>query len=140
MKSDFTIVDGIYLVQHSHELDLHNNFDFTGLEYSVANRTLVLNWMRSDGDRVASETPSSVTVTFRKVSECRVLPRDGEMPFTEDDCLSSFGYWTDEDWADGVMILGPDQTPDPNWLAAVDFMSGAVILVQAETAHAEMEA
>ena len=140
MKCDFTISLGIYLIQNQHELDLHNNFDFTGLQYSVENRTLILHWRRSEGDWVSSDTPASVSVTFREVSEFRYLPRDAEMPFTEDDCLSSFGYWTDEDWADGVIIVDSSQTPDPEWLTAIDFMSGAVIAVQAESAHAEIPA
>ena len=74
MKRDFEIVDGIYLVQSKYELDLHNNFDFLGLTYSVENRTLLLNWHRSDGEWVASGTPESVKVEFREVSEFRFMP------------------------------------------------------------------
>lgn len=140
MKWDFTISLGIHLVQNPYALDLHNNFNFTGLQYSVEKRTLTLHWRRSDGEWVSSDTPASLLVTFREVSEFRYLPRDGEMPFTEDDCLSSFGYWTDEDWADGVIIVDSNQAPDPKWLTAIDFMSGSVIAVQAESAHAEIEA
>jgi hypothetical protein len=35
MLRDFEIKDGVYLSQSPHELDLHNNFDFCGLHYSV---------------------------------------------------------------------------------------------------------
>ena len=70
--------------------------------------------------------------------EFRFRPRDSAMPFTEDDCVSSFGYWTDEDWAHGVIVAEPSQRPDPKWLTAVDFMSGAVIAVQAASAHARI--
>lgn len=79
-------------------------------------------------------------MTFSDVSHFRFLPRNSKVPFTEDDCLSSFGYWTDEDWAEGLIILDPVQTPEPNWLTALDFMSGAVIIVQAESANAEIRA
>lgn len=140
MRRDFEITQGIYLVQPPHELDLHNNFDFLGFDYSVEHRALLLRWRRSTGDWVASGTPASVTIEFREVSEFRFQPRDSAMPFTEDDCVSSFGYWTDEDWADGVIVAEPSQTPDPKWLTAVDFMSGAVIAVQAAFAHARIEA
>jgi hypothetical protein len=139
MRRDFEITQGIYLVQSPHELDLHNNFDFLGLDYSVELRTLLLHWRRSRGEWVASSTPASVTIEFREVSEFRFQPRDSAQPFTEDDCVSSFGYWTDEDWADGVIIADPSQTPDPKWLTAIDFMSGAVIAVQAASAHARIE-
>ena len=88
MRRDFEIKDGIYLSQPPHELDLHNNFDFCGLHYSVEHRTLSLHWRRSTRDWVAGGTPASVSVEFRAVSEFRFLPRDAELPFTEDDCLS----------------------------------------------------
>ena len=47
VRRDFNIKLGIYLVQPPHELDLHNNFDFQELRYSVAERTLCLQWRRS---------------------------------------------------------------------------------------------
>jgi hypothetical protein len=136
MYHDFEIRLGIYLVQSPHELDLHNNFDFQELRYSVAERTLCLQWRRSQHEGIPSTLPSSVTIEFRGVSEFRFQPRDPALPFTEDDCLSSFGYWTDEDWSDGVIMCGPSHTPDPNWLTAIEFMSGAVVAVQADSAHA----
>ena len=140
MKRNFDIVDGIYLVQRPYELDLHNNFNFTGLHYSVKDRTILLIWRRSDGEWIAHGTPESVNLEFRHVSEFRFLPRSAEFPFTEDDCVNSFGYWTDEDWADGVIVIEPGQSPEPTWLMAIDFMSGAVIAVQAASAHARIEA
>ena len=140
MQRDFEIKDGIYLAQPPHKLDLHNNFDFCGLDYSVEQRTLSLHWRRSTGDWVAGGTPASVSVEFREVSEFRFLPRDAELPFTEDDCVSTWGYWTDEEWADGVIMTDPTQTPDPRWLTGIHFMSGATIAVQAVSAHARIAA
>jgi hypothetical protein len=140
MRRDFEIRSGIYLVQPPYELDLHNNFDFCGLHYSIEGRTLSLEWRRSNGDWVAAGTPPSVTVEFREVSEFRFLPRDAKVPFTEDDCVSTFGYLTDEPWADGVIMTSPDQKPDPGWLTGIQFMSGATIGVQAVSAHARIVA
>jgi len=136
MKRDFEIIDGIYLVQSPHKLDLHNNFNFTGLNYSVKERKVVLTWKRSNGDWVGPDTPEILSIEFCDVSEFRFLPRDSETPFTEDDCLSNFGYWTDEDWANGIMI---SQNPDPNWLTALDFMSGAVIIIRSAFAYAKIK-
>jgi hypothetical protein len=140
MHRDFEIKDGIYLSQSPHELDLHNNFDFCGLHYSIEDRTLTLHWRRSTGDWVPSGTPLSASVEFREVSEFRFLPRDSGLPFTEDDCVSDWGYWTDEEWADGVIIASPTQKPDPHWLTGIHFMSGATIAVKAASAHAQIEA
>ena len=136
MNRNYEIVDGIYLVQGSYELDLHNNFDFKNLEYSIAERKLVLSWERSKGDWVSLDTPKALTIEFNEVSEFRFMPRDSEKPFTEDDCINSFGYWVDEDWAEGVIMVEPNQTAEPQWLIAIDFMSGAVVAVQAESANA----
>jgi hypothetical protein len=78
MNRNYEIVDGIYLVQGSHKLDMHNNFDFKNLDYSVAERKLVLNWARSEGDWVSSSTPAAVTIEFTEVGEfglCRAIQR-----------------------------------------------------------------
>jgi hypothetical protein len=98
MRRDVEIRTGIYLVQRSHELDLHNNFDFQELRYSVAERIVRLQWRRSERGGIPSTLPTAVTIEFRGVTEFRFQPRDPALPFTEDDCLSSFGYWTGEDW------------------------------------------
>jgi len=139
MDRDFDILDGIYLVQSSLQLDMHNNFSFTGLTYSILERSLVLTWRRASGDWVPSDSPAAVTVTFSEVSEFRFLPRDSGLPFSEDDCTSGFGYWTDEDWAeDGFFqfVEEPGQTADPSWLTAIAFESGAVIAVRSVSAKA----
>lgn len=140
MNSNYEIVDGIHLVQSSHELDLHNDFIFQNLDYSVAERKLVLNWVCSKGQWVSEGTPNSVTIEFNEVGEFRFMPRDSELPFTEDDCISSFGYWVDEDWVEGIITLAPNQKAEPHWLTAIEFMSGAVIAIQAESANAKIVA
>tara|TARA_R110000851_G_scaffold323151_1_gene489599 strand:- start:26 stop:448 length:423 start_codon:yes stop_codon:yes gene_type:complete len=138
MNRNFEVVDGIYLVQESHELDLHNNFDFKDLDYSVEERSLVLHWQRSNGGWVSFDTPKALTIEFRGVSEFRFMPRDSEAPFTEDDCINSFGYWVDEDWAEGVIMVEPKQKAEPQWLTAIGFMFGAILAVQAESADANV--
>lgn len=136
MKRDFTISNGIYLEQAPYKLDLHNDFEYVGLTYSIESRTLVLEWRRRQQEYVSPNTPRSLRMLFSQVSEFRYLPRDATLPFSEDDCMNSFGYWVEEEWAKGVMVGQPGQAPDPKWLTAIDFMSDAVILVQAEEARA----
>ena len=136
MRCDFEIKNSIYLIQPPHELDLHNNFDFQDLRYSVAERTLSLQWRRSERQGIRASIPASITIEFRGVTEFRFLPRNPNIPFREDACFITFGYWTDEDWADGVICCEPYQVPDPSWLRAIAFMSGAVIAVRADSAHA----
>ncbi|WP_051219430.1 hypothetical protein [Oceanobacter kriegii] len=140
MNRNYEIVEGIYLVQGEDELDLHNHFDFVGFDYSIAERKLELHWIRSDGDWVSRDMPQSVRITFRQVSEFRFMPREQGVPFTEDNCINSIGYWVDEDWAEGVIMAEPNQKVEPQWLTAIDFMSGAVLAVQAESADATVKA
>ena len=138
MECDFQIIDGIYLLKSEHELDLHNNFDFLELHYSVSDRLARLVWTRSRGDWVSEETPQCLVIEFSEVSDFRFMPRDKDKPFTEDDCINSIGFWTDEDWVDGVFTLALNQSPEPHWLMAMDFMSGAVIAIAASKASAKI--
>jgi len=137
MRRDFEIRAGIYLVQSPHELDLHNLFAFRELRYSIPERSLSLFWRRSEREGVPATLPRSATIEFRGVTDFRFRPRDPELPFTEDDCLRDFGYWTDEDWAKhSLIVVEEPQKGDEAWLTAFEFMSGAMILVQADSAHA----
>ena len=139
---DFGIESGIYLVQPPHKLDLQSDFDFCGLDYSIENRTLTLRWRRTTGDGAAGNTPASIRLEFREVTEFRFMPRDAELPFSEDTCVHAFGYWTDELWTKGQVFTAvrPETgLPDPDWLTAISFMSGAIIAIQAASAHARIE-
>lgn len=124
-KSIDICVDGL-------ELDMHNCFDFRRMTYDVQERSVTLEWARGSGAWVSAALPRTVTLIMIGVSEVRVHPRDAAMPFSEDDCLSSFGYDTDEDWAHGQFWV--EDTPDPGWRWSFQFQSGAEIQVSGDTA------
>src|ERR1035437_8268234 len=130
MIEDFTIKDGIYLVRGEDILDLHNNYSFTEIANSVAKRRATLTWVRCSEDRVPATEPLQLQLEFHGVTCYRFMPRDPAMPFSEDDCLSSAGYWTDEDWCDGVMICEADS--EIEWLRAFHFQSGATVAIAAD--------
>jgi hypothetical protein len=134
MQKDFAFKDGIYLVKSDYELDLHNDFDFREVHYSVSERTASLNWTRCTREWVNANNPDFVRLDFFEVSEFRFMPRDPELPFTEDDSLNTAGYWIDEEWCAGVVI--PESEPDPKWFTAFEFMSGAIIALKAARATA----
>jgi hypothetical protein len=134
VQKNFTFKLGIYLVQGDREFDLHNNFDFLEVHYSAAERSAFLSWARCDREGVSSRNPALLRLDFFEVSEFRFMPRDPEIPFTEDDCLRSAGYWVDEEWCDGVAI--PASDPGPEWFNAFEFMSGAIIALKAARATA----
>ena len=137
MEEHFTFGSDIYLVADGHELDLHNNYDFQGVDYSIRDRSVVLRWHRGGGNWVPEGSPSEVVLRYDGVERFEFHRRDPEMPFTEDDCLANSGYWTDEDWGDGVFVTSAP--PEPDWLRAFQFQSGAVILIQAREAHATIK-
>ena len=134
MIEDYTIKDGIYLVSDEDTLDLHNNYDFTGITYSVAERRATLTWVRSSGDWVPATEPLRLQLEFHGVSCFRFIPRDPGIPVTEDKCRSSAGYWKDEDWCDGVMICKANS--DSDWLRAFHFQSGATVTIAADETKA----
>jgi len=138
MRRDFAINRGIYLSQPPYQLDLHNDFDFLGVDYSVETRTATLRWRRAKHHGVPTTRPASLTVTFGEVSEFRINARNSALPFSEDACVNAFGYWTDAEWTDGVILAEGGMEPEPHWLTAVEFMSGTVILVQAGFACARI--
>jgi hypothetical protein len=136
MTSDFEVIDGIYILQHNYKLDLHNNFAFVELQYSVADRKASLHWRRRPENWVPADSPAMVSITFEEVREFRFLRRNPEMAFTEDDCLSTIGYLNEETWSGGHVLLTPD--PDHDWLTALEFQSGAIIALRAERANARV--
>jgi hypothetical protein len=144
MEEHFTIKKSIYLVAGGEELDLHNNYDFVGLDYSIANRVLVLRWLRSSGDWVSLDAPSEVKLEYRDVARFEFRPRDPEMPFTEDDCLWSAGYWREAGCPDGIAsgsdsgVFFTDAEPEEGWFRSFQFHSGAIVLVGAGEAHAKI--
>lgn len=136
MQTDFKIRQGMYLIKDELTFDLHDDFDFEGINYSVAERCVSLTWKRSARENVRSNIPSSICLDFFEVSEIRFYPRNSEMPFTEDKCLCVAGYWTDEEWCDGVFFSEDGEISDSNYLTAFEFMSGAIIMFRAERAIA----
>lgn len=137
MEEHFKLKDSIYLVADGDELDLHNNFDFVGVEHSIDDRTVSLHWRKGSGRWIPTEAPSEAHLVYTDVSRFEFRPRDPDLPFSEDDCLSDAGFWTDEDWADGIFTTDADV--DPKWLRAFEFQSGAIILIQAAEARATIK-
>jgi hypothetical protein len=134
MIEDFRIKDTTCIVRDEYCLDLHNNYDFLEVFYSIAERRVTLTWHRSEGDWVPLTDPSQVDLVFLGVTRFHFVQRDPEMPFTEDRCLWTVGYWIDEEWCDGVMICEAD--PESHWLRAFSFHSGAIVAIAAEEAKA----
>ena len=86
-------------------------------------------WVRSSGDWVGQKTPQAIKIEYIDVVEFRFLPRNSAEPFSEDDCINMIGYWIEEEWADGVVQIDTGDLIEPEWPTAIEFMSGAVLVV-----------
>lgn len=73
-------------------IDLHNCFDWQSINYFSEERRVKMSWIRSTGDWVQAGLPPTLELDFRGVSGFAACPRDSELPFTEDSCLSSVTF------------------------------------------------
>jgi len=132
---NFIIDDDIYIVFEGNHFDLHNDYDFTGYEYSVDACRLSLSWKIGTGDWVRDGQPPSLRLDFEGVSYFEVKPRNPELPHTEDSCLDGFYFISNEDWCDGS-FSGPDSGSlkelPPNCKHYIQFMSEADMILLAE--------
>lgn len=98
--------DGISLEWQGSNFDLHNNFNFEGFNYNLPLRQLKLVWRRSTGAWAKNAALLGLTLVFQNVSFLKVKERDGEYPFTEDDCLCNISHHPTEmrDEFDSVML------------------------------------
>jgi hypothetical protein len=88
--------DCIGIERGSDYFDLHNNYDFQGLSYNVVDRTIELFWCRGTGDWIKLTDPTALRLVFSNVHLFKAHERDAALPFTEDDCLDSIGFFWDE--------------------------------------------
>ncbi|MCJ8313214.1 MAG: hypothetical protein MJK11_09625 [Pseudomonadales bacterium] len=90
---NFELADDFIAIDYNGEyLDLHNNYDFYGFEYITSKRKLIFTWNRSNKEWVSKTSPNQIVLEFNGVSLFKCKERDGETPFSEDDCLSSIGF------------------------------------------------
>ena len=135
MKLDGFKLHSIYLDTDSESFDLHNCFDFIGLEYDVSARTLRLRWTPSAYAPQGEQR--SITVTFQQVTNFFAEPRDPEMPFTEDDCLSDVCFALPEAPTDEC--FSTDATPTPDLDYVFTFMSGFSFRVHSDHAQCQIQ-
>ncbi len=129
---NFSWKSSIHLQIGDLELDMHNNYDFVGVVYDLKVRSVLLEWHLANRESISKTLPSHIKMLLSGVEDFRVSPRVHEIPFTEDNCLSSFGYACDEKWTDGQYWI--DGTPEPEWRWSFLFQSGLEIQIGGESA------
>jgi len=117
----------IYLHTDSASFDLHNCFDFVHFSYDVIARTARLRWIRNQ--YASADQPELLLVEMRGITHVSATPRDPEMPFSENTCLSAVGGVAPSDpTLEGVYSEIP-----PGWHHVFTFMSGFVLRIGAES-------
>ncbi|WP_087026563.1 hypothetical protein [Thaumasiovibrio subtropicus] len=136
ISQNFSWSSSIHLKHESIEYDLHNDFDFKEYSYSIETKSVNLIWKRGVGSWVNKNQPEYIILTINGVFQAEVRPRDSDMSFTEDNCLSSFGFIANENWCDGQFWTECD--PDEEWLWSFYFQSGAEIVLGAKSATVQI--
>jgi hypothetical protein len=125
--------DFVALERGSDRFDLHNNFNFQGLLYKPAERTLELRWRRGLGDWVEPSEPPDLCISFSGVYLFKAQERDPALPFKEDDCLDSIGFMWDE-LVTEMRAFTSNKPGDGCTHLTANFMSGFSLKVGAESA------
>lgn len=125
--------DHISLEFEDMHYDLHNDFNFRKLNYNIAEQRVELYWTKRKTDWVPANLPDNIVLIFNSVDLFKAKERDQNIPFTEDDCLSSIGFL----WNDLINEMGGVNSNEPQkdcTHLSLAFMSGFAIKIGAELA------
>jgi hypothetical protein len=93
MEADFEIIDNCAIGQEGRHIDLHNNFDFMGMDCDWDSRTIQLNWKKSSGGWVAKDEVSNLAMTHLEVTYLNIEGQDDQGNLEDALCLMELGYF-----------------------------------------------
>ncbi|MGV8870442.1 MAG: hypothetical protein ACOH2S_26325 [Janthinobacterium svalbardensis] len=89
----FSILKGLTkILLEGQELDLHNDYEFTQIDYRIAARQLQLHWVRSAGDWVRPSMPPALTLVCAGVQVLKIRESSEDEHVDGEKCLSSIGF------------------------------------------------
>jgi hypothetical protein len=91
MITNFEIVENYALSYKGTHIDLHNNFDFVGLNHDITNKILTLSWVKTDGDWVHKKEFNTIELVHEGVSFLLISSETGIS--IEDKTLNRLGYF-----------------------------------------------
>lgn len=92
MIVNFDIKDNFALNYEGREVDLHNNFDFIGFDYNVAERQVQLRWKKPVGHWVDNNEISSLCLIHKAVNYLMVIEQDENSTYADDSCLGEITF------------------------------------------------
>jgi len=94
MTVNFRIEDNYALTYKGQHIDLHNNFNFIGYNYIVADRQLTLTWTKLIGEWVSENELSRLTLIHSNVFFININYDSKEYQYPEDDnCLGNISFF-----------------------------------------------
>lgn len=129
MKVKFDIKDNHAIEISGRHIDLHNNFDFVGFDYNVADREIKLNWKKSSGDCVDKNEFSSLVLTHKGVTFLKVIEQDEKSTYEDDSCLGEITFFpsTEREINDSIV---PQPKPNDGDDILYFFENGQQIRIQ----------
>ena len=109
MKANFILYQNYAIHFDNKHLDLHNNFDFEEFFYNIEKRQLTLHWKGVKADWVPADNPSKLIITIYEVGFLKIVPRDNEMPFSEDTCLNDLTYYSSSEREEDECVYGQEK-------------------------------
>jgi hypothetical protein len=92
MIVNFDITNNCALNYDGRDIDLHNDFDFEGFDYNVAERQIRLCWKKMSGPWVAKDEFSSLVLTHKAVNYLMVVEQDENSTYEDASCLGEITY------------------------------------------------
>ena len=131
MKVNFDITDNHALTFEGRYIDLHNNFDFVGFDYNVADREIKLNWKKSSGEWVDKNELSSLVLTHNSVTFLKVIDQDEKSTYDDDSCLGEITFFpsTEREINDSIV---PQSKPNEGDDIVYMFENGQRIRIHCE--------
>jgi hypothetical protein len=115
MITNFEIIDNYAVKIDDQFFDLHNNYDFVGMEQLTETDEIVILFRKSDAEWAANETVKEIRLRHRGVSFLNVQEKEAEASKEDETCLSEITFFPKEDRAvnDSLLIqTTPNATDD----------------------------
>jgi hypothetical protein len=131
MKVNFDIKDNHAIEITGRLIDLHNNFDFVGFDYNVADREIKLQWRKSGGDWVDKNEFSSLVLIHKGVNYLKVIEQDEKSTYEDDSCLGEITFFpsTARETNDSIV---PQKRPNDGDDILYFFENGQLIRINCE--------
>lgn len=128
-------LNDLTIVSNNKKYDLHSDAEFIEIDYNIIEKKIFLVWrypsnwflkfginihteIYRDNHKILNEV-REIKLIFDLVSYLQIIPRDSEIPYTEDKCLSDIIVKDGDDFKGEKIIF--------------EFQSGMKIIIKAES-------